>query len=196
MLENTPLISSILDVARYQFSRDDRLFIDTNIWILIHAPSYRPDSRILVYTEAWRRALNAGAQVFATPNSLAEFVKAYSIGAWRTRPDKKAFPEYKQFRSNTESFGRVVIEIDDAIQEMKKHVTFEADGIEIEYLIDLLPRYGEGRADFTDLLFAHMCYRNNWTLVTDDADYVGIEVNLLTANRTLLSRSIGTGVQT
>lgn len=183
--------SSIHDVTQFQFSSEVRLFIDTNVWILLHAPSYRADSRVLVYTEAWRRALAAGSQVFATPYLVAEFVKAYSINAWRTRPEKKIHPEYKQFRSNPEVFGQVAIEIDDAIQEMKKHVHFEPDGIEIEHLVDLLPQYGDGRADFTDLLFAHSCHKNNWTLVTDDADYAGIEVNLLTANRTLLSRSTG-----
>lgn len=51
----------------------------------------------------------------------------------------------------------------------------------------LLNRYQKGKADFNDLILTQLCKRQGFTLVTDDVDFRGSELKILTGNRRLLT---------
>lgn len=51
-----------------------------------------------------------------------------------------------------------------------------------------LDDYAKGRRDFNDRVLAYLCKRERLTLVTDDADFGGSDITILTANQSVLDR--------
>jgi predicted nuclease of predicted toxin-antitoxin system len=51
----------------------------------------------------------------------------------------------------------------------------------------LLGRYEVGKADFNDQILAQLCRREELTLITDDGDFRGSGLKIVTANRRLLT---------
>ena len=52
---------------------------------------------------------------------------------------------------------------------------------------DLLDDYAVGGFDFNDQVIAQLCKDKGLTLITNDGDFKGQDVTILTANRRLLS---------
>ena len=51
---------------------------------------------------------------------------------------------------------------------------------------DLMDEYAQGGADFNDQVIRNLCRSRNLTLITDDRDFNGQGISILTANRRLL----------
>lgn len=52
----------------------------------------------------------------------------------------------------------------------------------------LYRQFDGGRADFNDLALSELCRRQNLKLVTDDGDFKGHDLTILTENHRLFSR--------
>ena len=66
----------------------------------------------------------------------------------------------------------------------------EANKIESRFnrvkIDDMLNVYGTGETDFNDQVIAWLCKREGLTLITNDSDFKGQEISILTANQRLL----------
>ncbi len=176
-------------IAEHNFSVNERLFFDTNIWILLYAPRIGLDTRDLSYSAALRSIQEIGAEIWCTSFVLAEFIQAYALRAWRTRPNKRQHPEFKRFREDETVFASLHEELVDAIDKMKMNAKLVETVLDTQSVLDLLPAFRSGNADFADLIVADYCIKNGLTLVTDDADFATTGVSLLSANPKLLAKA-------
>jgi hypothetical protein len=183
------MINTSLDIRRYKFSINDRLFLDANIWLLIYGPVPRSDKdKFLknIYSNAFKYMLSNNSQIFVNGLLLSEFINAFGRFEFnRIKPEFEWYNGFKKFRNSPE-FTKVAKEI--AVQSKKiMDLSSRCDSMFNSMNIDnLLTEYGKGHLDFNDQLYLNLCKANGLILVTNDSDFKNCGVPLLTANPALL----------
>ena len=81
----------------------------------------------------------------------------------------------------------VAQEIADNTKRILKHCSRIESGFETLELDSLINEYAGGGNDFNDQVFRELCRSRGLKLVTDDGDFKGQGVFILTANYRLLS---------
>ena len=61
-------------VLSHNFKPEDRLLLDTNIWLLVYAPSKPNDSRVKVYSQAFKNMITAKSQIYIDVLVVSEFI--------------------------------------------------------------------------------------------------------------------------
>lgn len=173
-------------IDRYQFTPSDRLLLDANIWLFIYSPQYRPtDRRAKVYSTALKCMLEARSTILIDAMVLSEFVNVLARLAYNSLPAAQRLSDFKAFRRSS-SFKTTAASIADSCARILQVVTRIESGFTSCDPADLIRRYQAGRSDFNDLLLAHVCRTEALTFVTDDADFLGSKLVILTANAKLL----------
>ena len=97
----------------------------------------------------------------------------------------KKLIEFKNFRQH-KCVKAVAVEIAMDVKRMLKHCTLINHNFSEEQIHTMVSGYSEGNIDFNDMCIANLCIDNGWTLITDDADFKGKNIHILTANEKLL----------
>jgi hypothetical protein len=129
--------------------------------------------------------LEARSTILIDAMVLSEFVNVLSRLAYNSLPAAQRPSDFKKFR-NGSSFKTTAASIADSCTRILQVVTRIESGFASCDPADLIRRYQAGRSDFNDLLPAHMCRTEALTFVTDDADFAGSGLTILTANAKLL----------
>jgi hypothetical protein len=111
---------------------------------------------------------------------LSEFVNVLARLAYNSLP-VKARPDFKLYRKSS-SFKSVVKSIADSCRRVFQVSTRIESGFASLDVVALLDRYEAGRCDINDLMLTELCKGQGLTLVTDDADFRGSGLRILTAN--------------
>ena len=183
------MIDESIEVRKYIFSNEDRLFLDANIWLFVYGPVPRSDkdkSLKNIYSDAFKNMLINNSQIF-----IDEFIFSEFINAFRQLEFKRLIPEiewsrgFKKFRDSSRSL-KVTREI--ALQARKIlnasrrcNCLFNSSNIEA-----LLKKYENGHSDFNDQLYLELCKINGFLFVTNDRHFKNCGVPLLTANSTVI----------
>lgn len=174
------------NVAEYEFTSRDRLFLDANIWLYNFCPDAqppKPSPKVEVYSQAFAAILQAKSRIYIDVLVMAEFINRYARLRWENEaPDM----EFKVFR-NSADFTGVAQEIacqSGRVMELCFRLESGFAGLQMD---DLLDTYGEGGSDFNDQVIAELCKREKLALVTDDGDFMYPGMPILTANRRLLN---------
>lgn len=161
---------------------DGKSFLfDANIWLSINGPY--PDTnfdRAKAYTSFYKSALESGCEV-AVPQIVAgEFLnRAVRIQADVDDWDRKG----KIHRAL--GYSKWIKEGCDLLNSILDDHCRVADGFDI---IELEPSFAvaeRGGLEFHDVLIADACRRGGYILVTDDADYSGQTIPIVTWNTKL-----------
>ncbi len=179
------------NIRSYLFTRTDRLFFDTNIWLTINNPfGGERNERVKAYTLAYRQILTQGLRIFIDVTVLSEFINRTSrmgFELWKSKDlGRRKDTKFKDYR-NTKDYQPTIKVICSVVQSILIDCTLvntNLAGMPISTLISSLEK---GNSDFNDLLVEEICKMNNFTLVTDDADYAGTAVQILTYNQKLLN---------
>ena len=167
-------------IIKHRFQASDRLFFDTNIWFFIHGPqSPSPSERSRVYSGALNRALKAGSTIEVNALILSEFVNLVLRAEYRQ--SLEGTTSYKEFRESEEyrATAEFCASATTSILQQSTYVDFGCDATAMR---DLIERFGEDQADFNDALIVHHCRQRDLTLVTDDGDFRGSGLSLLSHN--------------
>ena len=170
------------DVAKYDFTADDELFVDTNVWLLIHGPQKPCDRRVAIYSLAFRHILEAGSRIYIDILLVSEFINAYAKMKWKINTEKMNF---KAFRNSPE-FKPIAREAADDIKRVLDCCSSIESGFETLDVNALIGKYAKGGADFNDLVIRDLCKSRGLKLITDDGDFDGQGISVLTANKHLL----------
>ncbi len=169
-------------IEDWQFSPDDRLFFDTNIWMLLLGVQGDPQSTSVgLYSAAYKRILRAGCPILTDTLVLAEFTNA----ALRVRHElavrfMEADPDFKRFREG-EDFADVASQVSyDVRQILEQTQVFPA--VTPPDWEAVLRELEKGARDLNDELIVAQCLVQNAFLVTNDRDFLGADVEILTAN--------------
>jgi predicted nucleic acid-binding protein len=170
-------------ITNYTFTSRDNLLLDANVWLLIYGPQKPRDRRVIVYSTAFADMLSAKSRIYIDVLIVSEFINAYARIKWRL--DSSAFPDFKQFRKSNH-FQSIAQDIAADMKQVLRHCTPIANGFESLAIDDLLTTYAAGNSDFNDQVLAALCQREGLKLVTDDADFGGQNISIITNNRNLL----------
>ena len=175
---------SVNDIAEYKFEKDESLFFDANVWLLLFPPVYQASTpRIKVYSEAFKKIQAAGNGIYCDVLVLSEFVNRSARVAMKSAG--KA--DFKQFRNSPEyrPVAQQIALIMSQIARLSIPVESGYSGLEQQVFCD---RFGRTCADFNDEIIAELCKQREFTLVTDDYDFQGSSVKILTGNHRLLQQ--------
>ncbi len=177
-------LPSAASITQHRFAAADRLFFDTNIWFFIHgpqsvAPGERLGERSRVYSGALNRALKAGSTIEVNALILAEFVNLVLRAEYRQHFE--GLTSYKEFRASEEyrATAQFCASATTSILQQSTYVDFGCNPVSMR---DLVERFGEDQADFNDALIVHHCRQRDLILVTDDGDFRGSGLRLLSHN--------------
>ena len=174
--------SSAVDVANHVFRRDEQLFLDANVWLLVHGLHGSRGRRVTTYSSALRRILEAECRIHVDVLVVSEFINRYSRLKWRQTGTRK---EFKEFR-NSEEFKQVAREVADSVGRVVELCSRVESGFGALDVKGLFDEYAAGQTDFNDQMIRELCRSRNLTLVTDDGDFGAQGIRVLTANRRLL----------
>jgi len=178
------MTNEIFAVGNYDFSSNDDLLLDTNIWLFIYGPQKPNDSKVEAYSKALARILTARCKIYIDVLIVSEFINAYARIKWDVlgKPHK----DFKKFRKS-QDFKPIAQDIAADAQQVLKHCLRIENGFETLPISSLIAEYALGDSDFNDQIIANLCKEKKLKLVTDDSDFRNRNVLIVTANKRLLT---------
>jgi len=171
-------------IADWSFSSNDRLFFDTNIWLMLFEIQGNPsDSNISAYSLAYKRILREKSVILTDSLVLAEFANA----AFRIRQDlairfSGAPEEFKEYRESEH------YEYDAwSVCEFLGEIRTRSQVLSVEPPDDwpaFTAAVQTGARDFNDEMIVLQCRKHNAMLVTHDRDFSGVDISILTNRHT------------
>lgn len=179
----TVMTHRVEEIASYAFKSSDELLLDTNVWMFIYGPQKPGDTKVATYSQALAKILTAQSRIYIDVLIVSEFINTYARVKWKLL---SSLPNFKQFRKS-EDFKRVAQDITADAKRVLQHCTRVEDGFESLAIEPLMDEYAAGDSDFNDQVFTALCKRTGLKLVTDDGDFRGRGIPVITANRRLLA---------
>ena len=179
----TTMTTKAFSLNNYVFGSEDQLFLDANIWLFLFGPQQSPvRNRVKTYSQAFKRILIAKSQIYIDVLIVSEFINSYSRIIWRNASPTVSF---KQFR-NSRQFKPIAQNIAADVRNVLMHCSPMESGFSLLDMNDLLNDYAAGGVDFNDQVISELCRTKGLTLITNDGDFRGQGIHILTANRRLL----------
>jgi hypothetical protein len=130
--------------------------------------------------------LVANCRVYTDVLIISEFVNRYARLRHQLLVGRRGIPpDFKRFRA-TPTFKAIASDIAADTKKILSGCTRVESGFTALDLDTLVNSYGTGDSDFNDLVLAELCQSKGFILVTDDGDFKGKNIAVLTANRRLL----------
>ena len=171
-----------VSVGKYRFKSQDKLFLDTNIWFYLYAPQKPNNPWVDVYSKAFGRILAAKSCIYIDILVVCEFINTYARLKWHTNASQMQF---KTFR-NSNAFKPIAQEIANNTKRILSHCSQIENDFKTVKIDDLLNDYATGDFDFNDQMITDLCKRKGLKLITNDGDFKGQGIPILTANNRLL----------
>lgn len=171
------------EIRNYNFTDKDQLFLDANIWLYLHGPQRPGNRKERIYSNVFKRILNAKSQIYIDVLVVSEFINTYARRKWKLVAPRIKY--FKNFR-NSQYFKLVAKDIAADAKQIMQHCLQIESGFQTLPINDLLNDYNRGDEDFNDQVITELCKSNGFTLITDDGDFKTQEVPVLTANQSLL----------
>ena len=172
-----------VEVRRYNFTSEDKLFLDANIWLYVYAPQKPGGHWMTIYSTVVNRILKAKSQIYIDVLVVSEFINKYARMEWDLV--KSDFDEFKKFR-NSPRFKPVAQGIATATKRVLQYCSRVESGFSTLAINNLITDYATGNFDFNDQVITELCISNGLTLITNDSDFKGQGITILTANKRLL----------
>ena len=174
------------EISNYTFKGTDELLLDANVWFFLYGP-HRPGSpQAAAYSAAFARILAASCRIYVDVLIISEFVNRYARLKHQLLQGRRGVPrEFKRFRG-TAMFKTIAKDIAADTRKILSTCTRVDSGFATLDVDVLVNSYGVGNSDINDLVLAELCRSKGFMLVTDDGDFKGKGITVLTANRRLL----------
>jgi len=159
------------------------LCFDTNVWLFINGPFVDiRDRRYTIYSGLFSKALKAGADIYLPQVVVGEFVGVsihYQLMHSKIPKPKKVHhhPEYVDW---IKEISDDLFHISDACKQVD-------DCFSKRDLDKCMALSSGGGIDFNDVLLVSLCREMGFTLVTDDGDYAGQDLDIATSNKRILN---------
>lgn len=169
-------------VTDHNFTPQDKLFLDANIWLYLHAQLKPQAYWVNIYSEVFDRILTAESEIYIDVLVVSEFINRYA----RIKHELVApCINFKNFRKSPD-FKSVAQDIAADVKKILKHCYLIESGFATVETDSLLDEYAAGNSDFNDQVITVLCKTNGFTLITNDSDFKSQDIPILTANQSLL----------
>lgn len=169
----------IVEVRAYNFTPQDKLFLDANIWLYLYGPQKPGNHWVRIYSAAFNRILNAESRIYIDVLVISEFINSYARLKWKLTASH--YMNFKSFR-NSPDFKPVAQDIAADAKRVVDYCSRLQSGFAALAMADLLSDYAAGNSDFNDQVITELCKNNGLTLITNDRDFRSQEIPILTAN--------------
>ena len=176
------------EITSYEFKTSDECLLDANIWMLIYGPQ-KParDNRVDVYSQALAKILAAQSRIYIDVLIVSEFINTYARFEWNLWKKRSASSaDFKPFRKSTD-FKPIAQDIAADVKRVLQHCTRIENGFASLAIETLIDEYAAGDSDFNDQVLTALCKKSGLKLVTDDSDFKGRGIPVITANKRLLA---------
>ena len=180
------------NLTTYAFSLEDKILIDTNIWLYLYPATQSPKSQhsfmanaIKQYSEAFKKLLSAKVQIILDPLILSEYLNRYCRIEWEGGFQLQ-YPKFKNFRKS-QDFKKIVTEANKCAKQILKICSVHSVSANSIDLSKALNIFEKGNLDFPDLLLVDICKSQNFKLMTHDSDFIYGDIEVLTVNPKLLN---------
>lgn len=178
-------MSKVLDISSYTPKKDDKIFLDTNIWLYLFCPIGQYKEEIVnKYNQFFYDMLKNGSKLYTSSLVISEFFNTYSRIDFKIKrqQDPRKYRNYKKDFRNSEEFGELSKNICELINnKILKHATKINDRFD-NIIMDniLLPN---DNYDFNDLYIAELCLREEIKVLTNDGDFkkIGADIEIITS---------------
>lgn len=174
------------EISGYDFKSSEAVLLDANIWLFVYGPQKPNDPRVDAYSKALKNILEAQSRIYIDVLIVSEFVNAYARMKWNLVPESTKPKDFKQFRRSTD-FKPVAQAIAADVKRLLQHCTRVGSGFESLEIDALVDEYAAGDSDFNDQVLTALCKKEGIKMVTDDSDFKGCGIPVITANKRLLS---------
>ena len=173
------------DITTHAFDPSEELLLDTNVWFFIYGPHKPNDKRVAAYSNALKNILAAKSRIYIDVLIVSEFINTYARLKWHLLPTSSKYQDFKQFRKSG-AFKSIAQDIAADVGRVLRHCKRIENGFESVDITALIDKYAAGNSDFNDQVLVALCKKRGLKMVTDDADFKGKDIPVLTANRRLL----------
>lgn len=170
-------------VGRYNFTSQDKLFLDANIWLYLFGPQKPRAYWVNIYSKVFSNILSAKSQIYIDALVVSEFINRYARVKQKVVAPQLDFS--KGFR-NSPDFKPIAKDIAADVKRVLNYCTRIENGFETLDIGNLLTDYATGNFDFNDQVITEICKSNGFTFITNDSDFKTREIPILTANQSLL----------
>jgi hypothetical protein len=170
------------DIRTYLFKGDEKLFLDTNIWYYIYGPKpieHSPENAIYInlYSKAFKKIQENKCSIYTDALIISEFVNAFARDMWqrynRNLPEKSKI-NYKDYRKTLDFKQRATTIISETKKIFMDSIKCNSDFKSMDFNLFFI-EYEKGNLDLND--------------ITNDNDFKGHNIPILTANNKLLGVS-------
>lgn len=178
------MMNNIYDLSSYKFSAGETILFDANVWLyLFPAPSATKNPVAYQYSYALKNLITSKAQLALDALILSEYLNRYCRIEYSAR---NTGLQFKDFRNSPHfaSVGKAASAQASGIAKLCRLYDHPFGSVNLP---ELLGNFETGRHDVNDGLLTHVCSKNKWKFVTHDADFTTGGIDVLTANRKLLS---------
>lgn len=187
-------MSQITDASNLVLA-NSRVFLDTNIWILINGYSSSVSQwRVDQYSSAYKRLLGNENAVILNDVVIGEFFNRCAKIEYETAMNElreigvNDLPSFKKYRRSSD-FSETLKTIRDTCLNMIDDCEFISTCKDHYNISNVLNGCLDEKIDFSDLMLISFCRAENLAIMTDDIDYANCGLSLITANKKLLATS-------
>lgn len=177
-------MTTIRDIRSHTFMKDDRLLIDTNVWLSVYGPIPYRRKRAVLYSNAIANIKRIRCMVFIDVIVVSEFINKYARLEFQQTGNE--FNDFKAFRDSA-YFKPVARNIATSVMGIMNNCTRCGTGFHEMNISSLLADFAGGNKDFNDQVIVEICKTQGLQLLTDDGDFHIPDVHVITANNQLLA---------
>ena len=190
---------NIQNLHHYNPKDGTKYFIDANVWIFVLVPLLNKSNKHIKYRELFERIKeNTKVRIVANSLILSEVVNRiirdihynkFITKQKRINPEFEVTKDtYKLLFRPSEEFRRAYMLVCDDIKNFNKTLDLVDDGFGNELKFKHVLKDPEASLDFNDNCYSALCKKRGYTLITDDKDFWVKNLDIVTANQTLLDK--------
>lgn len=163
----------------YSFNSEDKVLVDANILLFVFCPLSTNENKIDTYSDVFQTLKESNSKLFLCSTVISEF-----INSW-LRIDFKKHMLRKDSSKDFKKDYRVSTRYKTVMQQILKQIKKLYNNYNINHVndtfesFDIEEAYSEKENDFNDLLIAHISYKYDLKILSDDRDFESLNVELI-----------------
>lgn len=162
-----------------------KILFDTNIWIAIDGNDPRPHH--VSYSDFFGRVMMSDNTLVTNDYVISEYFNRSCKIQYQIQyaHEQNPWSLYKKRRKNGDLKGYMDV-VRDICQDILQDCVFESAVTDGCPVANHVAESALGQLDLSDIIIREHCCRRGYVLVSDDADYYGCNLDLVTSNPKVL----------
>lgn len=180
-------MNNVIDISSYNPSKLNNYFFDNNVWMFLFCTvgDYAPN-KINKYSTLLQKLRTRSCTIWINSLVLSEFSNAWlriEFNKWKSSSLSNYNKDYKKDFIPTGSFINAIEDVKIALKTILALTQRTDDNFNSINLDTLLQEFGT--TDFNDAYYLTQAQKNNWIMISDDADLLKnntLNIKIVTAN--------------